>query len=166
MQWVNFSWLLLALVCALLTCGCRKHNFVSSSMQPTIKAGEIISVNYTAYAVGSPKRWDVVAFEPSMFPNELWLMRVIALPGESVAFATGNVTVNGQALLLPSNISNVLYVSLDHPALAGHGSIIPSPYVVPKDCYFVMGDCSTNSNDSRMWGGLPRTNIMGKVRNK
>jgi signal peptidase I len=93
-------------------------------------------------------------------------MRIVALPSESVSFATGDITINGQPLVLPSHVTNVLYVSLDHPALIGHGSRIPSPFVVPNGCYFVLGDCSTNSHDSRMWGALPRNNIVGRVRDK
>ena len=150
----------------LLTCGCRQQTFVSGSMQPTIKQGETVTVDYAAYAVATPKRWDVVAFEPPMFTNQTWLMRVVGLPGESVSFTTGAITINGQPLVLPSHLTNVSYVPLDHPALIGHGSRIPSPFVVPSACYFVLGDCSTNSNDSRMWGALPRTNILGRVRDK
>lgn len=135
-------------------------------MQPSIKAGEKVTVDYIAYTIAAPKRWDVVAFKPSMLTNQTWLIRVVALPGESVSFATGGVTVNSQPLVLPPHVSNIAYVSLDHPSLIGHGSRIPSPYIVPNDCYFVLGDCSTNSNDSRMWGALPRTNIVGRVRDK
>jgi signal peptidase I len=43
---------------------------------------------------------------------------------------------------------------------------VTSPYVVPKKSYFVLGDSSTNSNDSRFWGAVPETNILGRVRNK
>src|SRR3989442_1573537 len=117
MRWPNTLWAqLFVLACALVICGCRRHTFVSGSMQPTIKPGEKITVDYTAYAFATPKRWDVVAFEAPMFTNEVWLMRIVALPGESVAFARGGVTVNGQALVLPPRVTNVVYVSLDHPA--------------------------------------------------
>ena len=66
---------------------------------------------------------------------------------------------------LPSYVTNVVYVSLDHPALMGYAGRIPSPFVVPSGCCFVLGD-STNSNDSRMWGALPRTNILRRGRGK
>lgn len=157
---------LAALLCALSICGCRQQTFVSRSMQPTIKPGEKVTVDYTAYAIGAPKRWDVVAFRPPLSTNEIWLIRIVGLPGESLSFATGGISINGQPLILPSRVTNVAYVSLDHPALLGHGSRIASPYVVPSGCYFVLGDCSTNSNDSRMWGALPRTNIVGRVKGK
>lgn len=156
---------LFALVAALLTCGCRDSTVVTSSMSPTIKRGETVSVDYTAYAVTAPKRWDVVTFEPPMFTNQVWAMRVVALPGETVSFATGGVTLNGRPLVLPPHITNVVYVSLDDPAFRIAGGIA-SPYVVPPDSYFVLGDNSTNANDSRFWGAVPRTNVIGRVRNK
>src|ERR1051325_11469984 len=111
----------LLLLSCLMICGCRRQTFVSRSMQPTIKPGETVTVDYTAYKVATPKRWDVVAFQPPMFTNEIWLMRIVALPGETISFATGGITVNGQPLVVPSRFTNVVYVSLDHPALMGRG---------------------------------------------
>ena len=131
-----------------------------------IKAGENVTVDYTAYVVASPERWDVVAFEPTFFTNQIWLMRVVALPGESVSFDSDGITVDGRSLVPPPHLTNVALVGLGHPALKDAGSVIASPYLVPSDSYFVLGDNSTNSNDSRMWGGVFHTNIFGKVRGK
>jgi len=157
---------LFALVAAFLSCGCRDSTVVTSSMSPTIKRGETVSVDYTAYAVAAPKRWDVVTFEPPMFTDQVWAMRVVALPGEMVTFATGGITLNGLPLALPPHVTNVTYVSLDDPAFRYGGGNIASPYVVPPNSYFVLGDNSTNANDSRFWGVVPRTNIIGRVRSK
>lgn len=156
----------LSLACILICLGCRCQPLVSSSMAPSIKPGEKVAVDYTAYVVMPPKRWDVVSFEPPLFTNQLWLMRVVALPGETVSFASDGITVNGGALVLPSHLTNVAYVGLGHPTVKDVGSRISSPYVVPGGRYFVLGDNSTNSNDSRMWGAVFRTNIFGKVRGK
>lgn len=158
--------IVLALCAALIACGCRDSTFSSSAMLPTIKPGETVSVDYSAYTVATPRRWDIVTFEPPTFPNEVWAMRIVALPGETVSFATGGVTVNGRPLTLPAHVTNVTYVSLDEPRFGHAGSGIGSPYVVPSSCYFVLGDNSTKANDSRFWGAVPRTNILGRVRNK
>jgi signal peptidase I len=134
-------------------------------MSPTIKPGTQITIDWTAYALSGPKRWDVVCFEPPTYTNQIWAMRVVGLPGETVSFAVGGIAVNGRSVALPSHITNVGYVSLDHPALrAGSVGGITSPYVVPSNSFFVLGDNSTNALDSRFWGAVQRTNIFGKVR--
>ncbi len=142
--------------------GCQQKTFVSSSMMPTITPGEKIVVDYTAYALATPKRWEVVAFEPTVTSNQLWVMRVIGLPGETVSLVSNAITINGKPLLPPSSLSNVTYISF--PAWA-QGSI-QFPYAVPTNCFFMLGDNSTIANDSRVWGALPRTNIVGRVRGK
>jgi signal peptidase I len=128
-------------------------------MAPTIAPGETVTVDYAAYALAAPKRFDVVAFEPPTFTNQVWLMRVVALPGETVVFTNCVFTVDGTAASLPRHITNVTYVALGQFGVA-------SPFTVPMDGYFVLGDNSANANDSRFWGALPRTNILGKVKNK
>lgn len=158
-----------AFVVALLSialCACRDAVVVSSSMSPTIRSGERVTVDYTAYLKAAPQRWDVIAFVPPQPVNRQWVMRVVALPGETVSFDTGGIAVNGLRLSLPPSITNVTYVSLDHPRFQRVRSSVVSPYVVPANSYFVLGDNSTNSMDSRFWGAVPRTNVLGKVKGK
>jgi signal peptidase I len=150
-------------VIALAVFGCQRQTLVSSSMSPTIKPGEKVTVDYSAYLVATPKRWDVVAFEPPGVTNQVWLMRIVGLPGESVAFIEGALAVNGQALILPPRLTNVTYLPLGR---LGQRSALISPYVVPSNSYFVLGDNSSNANDSRFWGAVPMTNLLGRVRNK
>ena len=156
---------LLVSIGALVLCGCSRQAFPSGSMEPTIKRGETISINYAAYLSAAPKRWDVVAFEAPNFTNQVWVKRIVALPGETVSFATGGVTVNGAPLIPPPAVSNVLYVSVDYFG-PGVNSTVQSPYVVPTNAYFLLGDCSTNSYDSRIWGAVHESKILGKVRGK
>src|SRR5688572_24119648 len=148
---------ILGTLLCLLGSGCRDSTHVSSSMAPTIKQGETVEVNYTAYTVAVPKRWDVVAFEPPMFTNQVWLMRIIGLPGESVVITNNKLVVNGTAAAIPAQISNVTYLPLGQHA-------VTSSFKVPQNCYFVLGDNSQTANDSRYWGALPRSNIRGRVR--
>src|SRR5262249_43350731 len=149
---------LVIIIACVVLCGCRRQVFSGGSMEPTIKRGERVSVDYAAYLLAKPKRWDVVAFEPPNFTNQIWIKRIVALPGETVSFASGGVTVNGAPLIPPSSVSNVVYVSVDFFGPAGRG-IIQSPYVVPTNSYFLLGDCLTNSYDSRIWGAIPAGKI-------
>jgi signal peptidase I len=128
-------------------------------MAPTIKPGEKVRIDYSAYIVGAPKRWDVVAFEPPMFTNQVWLMRVVALPGENLVITNGTLWLNGAPAEIPPHIRHIKYVEQGRFG-------VNSNYNLGADSYFVLGDNSTNANDSRYWGALPRSNIVGRVRNK
>ena len=62
-------------------------------MAPTIKPGEKVRIEYIAYAIGRPQRWDIIAFNPPVDSNSVFIARVIALPGESVSFTNQFVEV-------------------------------------------------------------------------
>src|SRR3954468_21648813 len=141
---LNKTWPIIVRSGLLLLCGCQRRTFISGSMAPTIAAGEKIVVDYSAYAFAKPQRWDVVAFEYPKDTNQVWVMRVIGLPGETVSFATGGVTINNASLVMPGYLSNVTYVSLDR---LGQSANTLSPYVVPAGSYFLLGDNSTGAND-------------------
>lgn len=143
----------------LLSLGCRDGVLASSSMAPTISPGETVRIDYSAYIVGAPERWDVVAFEPPTFTNQVWLMRVVALPGENVVITNSTLRLNGAPAEIPRHIRHITYVDQGRFGVNAN-------YNVGADSYFVLGDNSMNANDSRYWGALPRSNIVGRVRNK
>jgi len=164
----------LSLLFACFVAGCGQKSFVqkSSSMDPTIKADEVISAETGAYATSSPRRWDVVVFSPPLYAtpaasntNELgiWAFRIVGLPGDVVSFDETGLLINGAAPRdRPSAIEGIQY---SEPAASRPRS--PSyPYTVSEGAYFVLGDNADDANDSRFWGALPRTNIIGKVRDK
>ena len=154
---------ILASALAIYVAGCRQQTVVSGSMAPTIAQGERVTVDFSAYLVREPERWDVVAFEPPNRPNELWIMRIVALPGESVTFDIGTITVNSKPLEHSPLTETIQYLTLEQ---LGRTSSIVSPYVVPPESFFVLGDSSGTANDSRFWGAVPRMNIRGKVKSK
>ena len=165
---LTFALLLLATA---LGCKPKMYKAGSSSMSPTITNGELVMADMFAFSRSTPRRWDVVVFRPPSAALEAsvtqtWLMRIVALPGETVSFATGSIAINARPLSLPPHLTNVNYVGLDRFPSSVHGRTAPSPLLVPVDSYFVLGDNSTNASDSRFWGALPRTNILGKVIDK
>lgn len=98
-------------VVAAIACGCDAGNMGSSSMSPTIASGEKVTIDYSAYVISQPKRWDVVAFESPGGSNQTWVFRVVALPGERVDFASNGIAVNGRPLALPLELTNVTYLN-------------------------------------------------------
>jgi signal peptidase I len=159
----------LAIIGALLCTGCRKSVQLSGGMSPTITNNEQVTINYFAYALAGPRRWDVVVLEgpPPMLPaDSKFLKRVIALPGETIDLTSAGIVVNGSLIKIPTNLSYFSYVApvaLPNQTKAG---LVAFPYTVPPKHYFVVGDNWTNSLDSRHYGAVALTNILGRVKDK
>jgi signal peptidase I len=132
------------------------------SMEPTVKAGQVIS----ARPVGSdyvPQRGDIVLFHPS---GEQWgdskspfLKRVIAVAGETIACCDkeGRVTIDGAPLDEPYVATNSPLDQLPNPRSCLSRRF--EPVTVAKSTIFVMGDNRMASNDSRCLGPIPVTSV-------
>lgn len=135
------------------------------SMWPTLHNGEYILVNKVDYFIHSPHRGDIIVFNatPADQPDKDFIKRVIGLPGESIAIHGGSVWVNGKKLIEPYEAQKPTYT---WPL--GGASGCPSTYtkqgcMVPSGDYFVLGDNRNNSEDSHLWGFLPKHYIIGKA---
>ena len=138
----------------------------SSSMEPTITAGSNVKVDLNAFRNSDPSRWDVVTFSPpkaatSSKENQTWIMRIVGLPGETVDFSGSNIQVDGTQLTLPIDLKELHYLGVE--ALKGSNRITRTRIVLGAGEYFVLGDNSSNANDSRYWGALSRGRISGKL---
>lgn len=132
-------------------------------MEPTIRSGEMIKVDLMAYSSSDPLRWDVVLFESPMDSSFQWCFRVVGLPGEKVDIQDGDLLIDGTKMPIPSSlaISNYQVVKIG-TSTAAPGPV-SLPYKLQKDAYFVLGDNISNALDSRFWGGLDKSKIIGKV---
>jgi signal peptidase I len=139
----------------------------SGSMEPTLQVGDRILVNKLSYHLHGVGRGDIVVFSrppaencggPEV--NDL-VKRVVGLPGETLSLSGGHVYVDGRALdesWLPASEQGVT-----RPGPGGTLYSLQHAYKVPADDYFVMGDNRTDSCDSRYWGPIPKSLIVGKV---
>lgn len=112
-----------------------------NSMNPTLQNGDYGYALKTKYALTHLKRFDIVTFNCDYDgddSDEMLIKRVIGLPNEVVEF-----TIDG-SLYVNSVMINQDFISLDYQKETGIGS-----YVVPSDCYFVLGDNRKISLDSR-----------------
>ena len=141
----------------------------SGSMIPTFQVGDRIFVNKFIYgakvplfnmnlpAVMAPKRGDIVVFISPDTPEKDFVKRLIAVGGEKVEIKDGKLFINGKVIDEPPSICSVYYYN------AGDSGKEGQVIEVPKDSYFVLGDNSASSRDSRFWGFVPKKNMLGKV---
>ena len=135
----------------------------SPSMYPTLKEGDRVLVNKLSYRLHDVNRGDVVVFErpaseaPSAIPE--LIKRVIGLPGDAITFRGGRVYVNGTPLdesYLPSGVTT----SAD---FAPNRCTVEAPCLVPPSAVWVMGDNRNDSKDSRYFGPIPESSIVGRA---
>lgn len=124
------------------------------SMHPTFENLDYLIVDEFLYDFRTPARGDVIVFRYPDNPSIFYIKRIIGLPGEIVSVNHGAVTVT---------------------TAAGQDITLAEPYIMNEDAtytksvslnpgeYFVMGDNRPNSSDSRVWGPLPRQDIIGRV---
>jgi signal peptidase I len=98
-----------------------------------------------------PKRWDVVVFKYPEDPSSLYVMRLVGLPGETIRIEGGAVWADGKKLEPPDSLRGIEYLS----EMGGwHDDLWGSkdrPAALGEDEYFVLGDFSAQSKDSRLW---------------
>src|SRR5271168_1403901 len=122
-----------------------------TSMAPLLSDQERIFINKFVYRFEPIDRGDVIVFWYPLDRSKSFIKRVIGLPGETLEIRSGHLYVNGREL-------EEGYV----PASYFDGGSYP-PLRIPDDEYFVMGDHRDSSNDSRMFGPVPRQFIYGKA---
>jgi signal peptidase I len=132
----------------------------SPSMSPTLQGdaehgepGDVILTEKITYWFRSPKRWEVVRF---WSPEGFWVMkRVAGLPGETLAIQDNWLIRNGAPLPRPASLSFLTY----YP----YGSFRGGSTTSSKNGYFVLGDYSKDSQDSRFEGPLAPGRISGRA---
>ena len=128
----------------------------SGSMEPTLHVGDRIVVDKLSVRFGTINVGDIIVFKApptehcgdGNFPD--LVKRVIGLPGQTLTSKGNVVYVNGKVLKEPWTYWKTL-----SPAI--------KKITVPANNYFVMGDWRSNSCDSRFWGTVPRSDIIGKA---
>ena len=127
-------------------------NVPSGSMLNTIQAPSRNIALRPAYLFSSPQRFDVVVF-PAPDTGELYVKRIIGLPGEKLEIHDGNIYINDSETPLDDSF-------VDYPTFDDWG-----PRIIPDGYYFMLGDNRDSSHDSRRWDNtyVHRSNILGKV---
>jgi signal peptidase I len=127
------------------------------SMQDTLQPGDYVLVDKLTPRFGGYHRGDVIVFTPpSGFEDggtTPFIKRVIGLPGETVSIHDGQVWINGVALVEP-------YVYENQPTDPPPAQ---STWVVPPGELFVLGDHRVASQDSRVFGMIQISSVIGRA---
>ena len=125
----------------------------SESMEDTIMTGDRIFGNRLAYINKDPQRFDIVIFKYPDDETQLFIKRVIGLPGETVEIRDGKVYIDGAETPLDDSFT-------PEPPQGNWG-----PEVVPEGSYFMLGDNRNYSKDSRFWNNpyVAEDKILGKA---
>lgn len=122
----------------------------SGSMEPTLRPGDQVLVDKVAYRHSAPRRGDLAVFS-APDTHQVTLKRVVAVAGDRVGLEDGVLTVNRKLV----RERYVDYSRVD--------SVYFGPVVVPRGTFFAMGDNRGDSHDSRDFGPVADTSVIGKV---
>ena len=142
-------------------------------MDPTLEHGQFLRVNKLVYwqldmdrlsrivhfwhvdqssnrfPIHPPQRREIIVFHFPRDTSKDFVKRVIGLPGEKVELRDGLVFINDRLL-------QESYITTPYDSTM-------APLILDNDEYFVMGDNRRSSNDSRVWGPVPESHLLGKV---
>ncbi len=140
----------------------------SGSMRMTLIEGDRLFVNKLNYGplvpltdyrlpgFSRPKRGDVIVFKYPIQRNKDFIKRLVAVGGETVEIKDGQVIINDKPVT-EGSMAKIHYSNYGSYAPAGR------KILVPEGQYFVMGDNSGSSHDSRYWGFVPEELVLGKA---
>jgi signal peptidase I len=179
-----------AVFLVLRTFGVEAFKIPTGSMENTLLVGDFLLVNKAIYgaeipftdhhmpAFRKPERGDIIVFRWPRDPSKPFVKRLIGLPGDTLAMRDGVVYLDGQQqqepYVLRSNVNNEtspeefdwqrdFLVSRAEASVGYHPSRNNwGPLVVPAHEYFFLGDNRDNSYDSRYWGFVPDTMLLGR----
>ena len=159
-EWTGIIVLAVVIALCFRTYVAQTFYIPSTSMSPTLLIGDRIVVSKLSVTWGTIHRGDIVVFRsPSNVANECGqpfetylVKRVIGVPGDRLRNAGSHIYVNGK----------LLRETWKHSAQFGNQGIQPHE-IVPKDEYYMIGDNNADSCDSRYWGTIPHSSIVGKA---
>lgn len=134
----------------------QPHEIKGNSMEPNFHDNEYILTDKISYRFREPKRGEIVIFKAPKNPDIDYIKRIIGLPEEKVKIQNGAVYVNGK--------------KLDEPYINDITSLFPQQFMqegieitVPDGYLFVLGDNRQHSSDSREFGPIQETQIIGRA---
>jgi len=156
-EWVEPVIIALILALIIRTYVIQAFKIPTGSMRPTLMEGDRILVNKFIYKFKRPERGDVIVFVSPEDKKKDFIKRLVGLPGETLEISNGMILINGVAVGKDSILRERYYYNRGDFGKEGQA------VKIPEDAYFVLGDNSISSRDSRYWGFLPKRYLLGKA---
>ena len=131
----------------------------TGSMRPTLIENDRVLVNKILYKFKEPQRGDIVVFKYPVDGKKDFIKRLVGLPGETIEIKQGKLYIDGELISDESILRKFYYYNREDWSYGKEDQKIE----VPEDAYFVLGDNSAQSSDSRNWGFVPDENMIGKA---
>lgn len=128
-----------------------------ASMEPNFSSGDYLMIDEVSYRFREPERGETIVFRYPNNPSVYYIKRVVGLPGERVVIKDGFVKVYNQQNPKGFKLQEDYLL----PGVRTSGNV---DEVLGEGKYFVLGDNRNYSFDSRSWGALPESNLIGVVR--
>lgn len=142
----------------------RPYQVPTGSMSPALDPGDHVFMEGLSYLWRDPVRGELVVFRTrNVLPHDQHhVMRAVGLPGERIRLSDGAVFVDGTQVVLENTDGPIKY-RYPQGSLALATVAEDQEVTVPEGHYFLLGDNSTNSNDSRFWGFVPHGDVLGRI---
>ena len=167
-EWIESILIAFVLAMFIRTFFVQAFKIPTGSMRMTLIEGDAILVNKFIYgakipltgirlpALTQPHRGDVIVFVYPQDTKKDFIKRIVGLPGETVEIKNGSIYIDDKPADNQKLSSQYYYNRGDY-------GDIGKKIRVPDDEFFVLGDNSASSQDSRFWGFVPRNNLLGKA---
>jgi len=168
-EWIESIIIAVILALAIRTFLIQAFKIPSGSMQPTLQIGDKIMVNKLLFGpklpftdfrlpgLREPRRGDIIVFIYPEDPKKDFIKRLIAVGGETVEISEGKILIDGEPVRDAQEIQKIHYYN------KGVYGQKRRQIEVPEGSYFVLGDNSSSSKDSRYWGLVPEENVIGRA---
>lgn len=127
-----------------------------ASMEPNFFDHEYLIIDEISYRFREPERGEVIVFHYPNDPSQYFIKRVIGLPGETVEIADGEVKVYNDEFPNGKILDETVYLDQDFTAAS-------QTVTLKSDEYYLLGDNRSSSLDSRFFGPVNESQIVGRV---
>lgn len=158
-EWIKIIVIALVIVAPIRLLIFQPFIVKGQSMEPTLHQNDYLIIDQLTYRFKVPQRFDILVFKYPQNPSQFYVKRIVGLPGEKISIKNGKIYIYNNTFpegfllqedkFLPNDLTSAIDSNND--------------FILKSGQYFVMGDNRTRSFDSRYWGAVDKSLIIGRV---